>query len=78
MNVHLPDKVTKDAVTQAILRWESRKKMKQWIGKAKYAMSEYEKINRYTFYLNENELLLVTTEPDIDHKIITEKIFQIL
>ena len=37
------------------------------IGKGKYAMSEYQKIKRITFPLEQNHLLLVTTEVDADH-----------
>ncbi len=67
MEAHLPKKVTQEAVNQAILRWKTRQKMDEWVGKAKYAMAEYEKVKRITFYLNDNDLLLITTEPDADH-----------
>ena len=43
------------------------------IGRGKYAMSEYQKIKRITFPLEQDHLLLVTTEADADHdKIIRE------
>ena len=74
VEVYVPEKMTQESVNQAIFRWKSRKNMVQWIGKSKYAMSEYEKIKRFTFYLDEEKLLLVTAEPDIDHNLIIEKI----
>ncbi len=74
----LPDKVTQESVNQAIFRWESRKKMNEWVGKPKYSMAEYEKLKRFTFYLNENYLLLVTTEPDADHILILTMIQNLL
>ena len=74
----LSEKVTKNSVNQALLRWKSRKTMEEWIGKAKYAMAEYEKIKRLTFYFNENELLLVSTEPDADHELIIKNIQKLL
>jgi len=75
---HLPEKVTMNSVNQALLRWKSRKTTEEWIGKAKYAMAEYEKIKRLTFYFNENELLLVSLETDTDHEIIIKNIKKLL
>jgi hypothetical protein len=48
-------------------RWALRSSLSSKIGKGKYAMSEYQKIKRITFPLEENHLLLVTTEVDADH-----------
>jgi len=70
----LPENVTTNSINQALLRWKSRKTAEEWIGKAKYAMSEYEKIKRFTFYLNEDELLLVSTETDADTELIIQNI----
>jgi hypothetical protein len=56
-----------------ICRWALRNSLSSRIGRGKYAMSEYQKIKRITFPLEEDYLLLVTTEVDADHdKIITE------
>jgi len=67
---NLPEKITVNSVNQALLRWKSRKTTEEWIGKTKYAMAEYEKVKRFTFYFNENELLLVSTEPNVDNEFI--------
>ncbi len=67
---NLPEKVTINSINQALLRWKSRKTAEEWIGKTKYAMAEYEKVKRFTFYFNENELLLVSTEPNVDNEFI--------
>ncbi len=75
---HLAEKITINSVNQALLRWKSRKTMEEWIGKAKYAMAEYEQVKRLTFYCNENELLLVSTEPDADHESIIKNIKKLL
>jgi len=75
---HLPENMTRETVNQAILRWESRKKMYDWVGKAKYAMAEYERVKRFTFYLNDNNLLLVSTELDADHVTMISKIQKLL
>ena len=78
LDSHLAEKITINSVNQALLRWKSRKTMEEWIGKAKYAMAEYEQVKRLTFYCNENELLLVSTEPDADHEIIIKNIKKLL
>jgi len=78
LDSHLAEKITINSVNQALLRWKSRKTMEEWIGKAKYAMAEYEKVKRLTFYFNENELLLVSSEPDADHEIIIKNIKKLL
>lgn len=78
LSAHLPAKQTQESVNQAILRWESRKKMDQWVGKPKYAMAEYEKLKRFTFYLSDEDLLLVTTEPDADHIVIITMIQKLI
>jgi hypothetical protein len=78
LDSHLAEKITINSVNQALLRWKSRKTMEEWIGKAKYAMAEYEKVKRLTFYFNENELLLVSTEPDADHESIIKNIKKLL
>jgi len=74
----LPNKVTQNSVNQALLRWKSRKTNEEWIGKTKYAMAEYEKVKRLTFYFNENELLLLTLETDADHESIIKSIKKLI
>ncbi len=75
---YLPEKASKDAANQAILRWQSRKNLSSWIGKAKYSMTEYEKIKRFTFYIEDDKLVLVTTEPDLDQIGVVKKIQDLL
>jgi len=75
---NLPEKLTINSINQALLRWKSRKSTEEWIGKTKYAMAEYEKIKRFTFYFNENELLLVSTEPDVENEFIIKSIKKLI
>lgn len=49
-----PEPITQVSIQQSLLRWQTRTQMEEWIGGPKYAMAEYEKIKRFTFYL-ENE-----------------------
>jgi len=54
-------------------RWISRNNLIPKIGKVKYSLTQYEKLKRFTFPLNENYLLLVSTEiTSDDHKIIKD------
>jgi len=75
---NLPEKITVNSVNQALLRWKSRKTTEEWIGKTKYAMAEYEKVKRFTFYFNEDELLLVSTEPNVDNESIITNIKKLI
>ncbi|MFQ5969200.1 MAG: DUF6659 family protein [Nitrososphaerales archaeon] len=58
---------SKKSLVQAMERWESRSSLEPRIGKGKYALTEYEKIKRITVPLDQDHLLLVTTEVDVDH-----------
>ena len=69
---------TKRSNLQALARWGLRNSLSSKVGKGKYAMSEYEKIKRITFPLEENHLLLVTTEVDADHNKIIRDILPML
>jgi hypothetical protein len=63
----LSQEETKRSNLQAIARWALRSSLASKVGKGRYAMAEYQKIKRITFPLEENHLLLVTTEVDADH-----------
>ena len=78
LDSHLEEKITINSVNQALLRWKSRKTMEEWIGKTKYAMAEYEKVKRFTFYFNEDELLLISTEPNVDNEFIIKSIKKLI
>ena len=55
-----------ELVTLSIIDWKSRKEMSKWLGKTKYTLAEYDTIKRFSFYLGDDHLLLVSTEKDID------------
>ena len=62
---------------QAIMRWSSRQLLRKQLGPAKYAMAEYEKVKRYTFYLDVHLILGVTTDVDVNGKTL-EKILELI
>src|SRR3972149_9219729 len=69
---------TKRSNLQALARWGLRNSLSSKVGKGKYAMAEYEKIKRITAPLDNDHLLLVTTEVDADHQNIIGKVLNLV
>lgn len=69
---------TKRSNLQALARWGLRNSLSSKVGKGKYAMAEYEKIKRITAPLDNDHLLLVTTEVDADHQNIIGKVLKLI
>jgi len=69
---------TRKSNLQAMARWASRYTLASKIGLGKYAMAEYEKIKRITVPLDNEHLLLVTTEVDVDHGRIISSILKLV
>jgi hypothetical protein len=67
---------TKRSNLQALARWALRNSLSPKIGKGKYAIAEYEKLKRITVPLENNHLLLITTEVDADHQKIIDNVLQ--
>jgi hypothetical protein len=66
----LSSEQTRESVQQAWNRWKLRDAMESRIGKGKFAMAEYEKVKRFTIPVDNEHLLLVSTEVDADLSII--------
>jgi hypothetical protein len=75
---YLPESIIKLSADQAIIRWQTRLKLKDWIGLPKYAYAEYEKIRRYTIYLDTDVLLAISTEVELDTTMMMNRVFEIL
>ena len=69
---------TKRSNLQALARWGLRNSLASKVGKGKYAMAEYEKIKRITAPLDNDHLLLVTTEVNADHQNLISKVLKLL
>ena len=69
---------TKRSNLQALARWGLRNSLASKVGKGKYAMAEYEKIKRITAPLDNDHLLLVTTEVDADHQNVISKVLKLI
>src|SRR5919197_5325388 len=74
----LSSEETKRSNMQALARWGLRNVLASKIGKGKYAMAEYEKIKRITVPLENDYLLLVTTEVEADHISIINNVLKLV
>ncbi len=63
---YLEEEEIKSSLSKAQRRWDSRKKMSFKIGEPKFAMAQYGKVNRITIPLDNDGLILITTEIDVD------------
>ena len=70
---YLTHEETEIALSQAIYRWSTRKKIASKIGNPIFAMARYEKINRITIPIGRAGLILISTEPDQEIYPIVEK-----
>jgi hypothetical protein len=66
-----------ELVNLSILNWKSRKDMSKSLGKTIYTLAEHENIKRFSFYLGEDNLLLVSTEKDADTKEVVDGIIKL-
>jgi hypothetical protein len=73
----LSERAENELVNLSTLDWKSRKDMAQWLGKTKYTLAEYDKVKRFSFYLGDDYLLLVSTEKDCDTNMIVDEVIQL-
>jgi len=69
---------TKKSNLQALARWGLRNSLATKIGRGKYAMAEYEKIKRITMPLEDDHLLLISTEVNADHQKIIDSVLKMI
>jgi hypothetical protein len=62
----------------ALERWKLHNALAPKIGKVRYAMEEYEKIKQFTIGLENDHLLLISTEVDADHATLIEKAIKLI
>jgi len=67
----------KSSLSEAQKRWTFRKKLSFKIGEPKFAMAEYAKVNRITFPLDNDGIVLVTTELGVDVSKLVDKVIEI-
>jgi len=73
----LSDRKENELVTLSILDWKARKEMSKWLGKTKYTLAEYDLVKRFSFYLGDDHLLLLSAEKDADTNIIVDEVIKL-
>ena len=73
----LSERASKELVNLATLDWKSRKDMAKMLGKTKYTLAEFDSIKRFSFYLGDDYLLLVSTEKDCDTNLIVDQVIKL-
>lgn len=73
----LSDHAENELVNISILDWKARKEMSKWLGMTKYTLAEYDKIKRFSFYLGDDFLLLVSAEKDADTNHVVDQVIKL-
>ncbi len=74
----LTDEEIKKSNLISLQRWRLHNTLASRIGKARYAMEEYEKVKEITMPLEDEHLLLISTEVDANHGTIIESAIQLI
>jgi len=78
INSILTDDEIKKSNLISLERWRLHNTLEDRIGKARYAMEEYEKVKQITVPLEDEHLLLISTEVNADHGKIIESSIQLI
>ena len=72
---YFEDEEIKSTLSEAQKRWDSRNQMSLKVGDPKFAMAQYDKVNRITIPLDDG-VILMTTELDVDINELTDKVIE--
>jgi hypothetical protein len=73
----LSEHMQKELVNLSVIDWEARKDTAKMLGKTKYTMAEYDTIKRFSFYLGDEHMLLVSTEKEADTNVVVDEIIKL-
>ena len=73
----LSEHMENELVNLSVIDWKSRKDSAKMLGKTKYSMAEYDTIKRFSFYLGDDHLLLVSTEKEADTNVVVDEIIEL-
>lgn len=73
----LSERAEKELVNLSIINWKARKEMSKWLGKTIYTLAEHENVKRFSFYLGEDHLLMVSTEKDANTDSVVGQVIKI-
>jgi hypothetical protein len=78
LTVHLQSDESKMSFHYASRSWENRKNISHRVGKEKFAMVEFEKVKQISIPVDNQNILLISAEPRIDHDQIVKSVFGLL
>ena len=73
----LSDQMEKELVNISVLDWKARKEMSKTLGKTTYTLADSEKLKLFSFYLGDENLLLLSAEPESNTKDIVDRVIEI-
>ena len=73
----LSEHAEKELVSLSIIGWKSKKDTSKWLGKAKYTLVEYDTIKRFSFYLGNDYLLLVSCEKESNTNVVVDEVIRL-
>ena len=73
----LSEHMQNELVNLSIIDWKARKDTEKMLGKTKYTLAEYDTIKRFSFYLGNDHLLLISTEKDNDPNAVVDEIIKL-
>ncbi len=73
----LSEHMENELLNLSIITWKARKDTAKMLGKTKYSMSEYDKLKRFSLYLGDDHLLLVSTEKYSDTNVVVDEIIEL-
>ena len=73
----LSEHAENELVNISILDWKARKDMSKSLGKTIYTLAEHENVKRFSFYLGEDHMLLLSTEKDADTNVVVDEIIKL-
>jgi len=66
-----------ELVNLSVINWKARKDMSKVLGKTIYTLAEHENIKRFSFYLGEENMLLLSTEKDADTNRVVDQVIKL-
>lgn len=73
----LSERDENELVNLSIINWKARKGMSKTLGKTIYTLAEHDNVKRFSFYLGEDHLLLLSTEKDADTNVVVDEIIKL-
>ncbi len=71
------DQIENELVNLSVINWKARKDMAKVLGKTIYTLAEHDNIKRFSFYLGEDNMLLLSTQKDADTNVVVDQVIKL-